>query len=110
MYAYSFGDGVQYPVQINHLPENVNHTSNSNSNYESMGSSVPLDKHDSVHNDDARDQPKINSEIVNENIKRTNVHDDMERVSLNLSNELTITNNVRHCNSNCNTAKDVLTV
>lgn len=35
---YSFGDGVQYPVQLNHLPD---HTVNQiGTNYESMGTTT----------------------------------------------------------------------
>lgn len=40
---YSFGDGVQYPVQIKHFPGNIGH---STSNYESMGNSYSLNKFD----------------------------------------------------------------
>lgn len=37
---YSFGDGVQYPVQIKHFPGTIGNTSN----YESMGNSYSLNK------------------------------------------------------------------
>lgn len=43
MLIYSFGDGVQYPVQIKHFPGNIGH---STSNYESMGNSYSLNKFD----------------------------------------------------------------
>lgn len=43
MLIYSFGDGVQYPVQIKHFPGNIGHSS---SNYESMGNSYSLNKFD----------------------------------------------------------------
>lgn len=43
MLIYSFGDGVQYPVQIKHFPGNIGH---SPSNYESMGNSYSLNKFD----------------------------------------------------------------
>lgn len=45
MLIYSFGDGVQYPVQIKHFPGNIGH---STSNYESMGNSYSLNKFDPV--------------------------------------------------------------
>lgn len=43
MLIYSFGDGVQYPVQIKHFPGSIGH---STSNYESMGNSYSLNKFD----------------------------------------------------------------
>lgn len=41
---FSFGDGVQYPVQIKHFPGNVGNTSN----YESMGNSYTLNKFEPI--------------------------------------------------------------
>lgn len=50
----SFGDGVQYPVQIKHFPGNIGNTSN----YESMGNSYSLNKFDNAQPNDTNDSRK----------------------------------------------------
>lgn len=55
-YVFSFGDGVQYPVQIKHFPGNIGHPSN----YESMGNSYSLNKFDATQtNNETNDSRKM---------------------------------------------------
>lgn len=54
MWHYSFGDGVQYPVQIKHFPGNIGNASN----YESMGNSYSLNKFESTPTNDTHDSRK----------------------------------------------------
>lgn len=50
----SFGDGMQYPVQMKHFPGNIGNTSN----YESMGNSCSLDKIGTSQNNETNDLMK----------------------------------------------------
>lgn len=64
-YVFSFGDGVQYPVQIKHFPGNIGQTSN----YESMGNSYSLNKFDATQTNtetnDSRKQLLLNQSNAN---------------------------------------------
>lgn len=50
----SFGDGMQYPVQMKHFPGNIGNTSN----YESMGNSCSLDKIGTSQNNETHELTK----------------------------------------------------
>lgn len=54
MFLCSFGDGMQYPVEMKHFPGNIGNTSN----YESMGNSCSLDKIGTSPNNETNDLTK----------------------------------------------------
>lgn len=69
---FSFGDGVQYPVQIKHFPGNIGHTSN----YESMGNSYSLNKFEENRTHESNDLrknllPNQNAAYADTNIQFT---------------------------------------
>lgn len=97
----SFGDGVQFPVQIKHLPGNVG---NASTNYESMGNSVSLNKFETIHIDESSDMR--NNVVANQNgaiveVKQTATHiniDDEDVVNSGPNGELAVLTSQNNAN------------